>query len=398
MVVAMPMDQVNSQMDQIQLISKSNDVPDGEEQVVPGFCPERLTLARRRRGLTKIELATDCGLDTRSIWGFEAAEFAPSDETLRLISKVLRYPTDFFRGEPLAEPRPDTASFRAQSKMSASQRDMALSQGALALHLNAWLDERFELPSVCVPELSREKTPESAADALRREWGLGNAPIRNMVHLLESKGIRVFALSVKAREVDAFSMWHGETPFVFLNTQKTAEHSRFDAAHELGHIVLDKHAACQGRESERRADAFASAFLMPRSSILANPARFKTIDELVSLKKRWIVSVAALAYRYHTLHVLSDWQYRSIYINLAKRGYSKSEPMPAPHETSQLLHKAFDQLRSEGILRSHVAKELRLPISELEDLLLGLTFGRLDGGRTDREGAQKGQAELFVVK
>ncbi len=161
---------------------------------------------------------------------------------------------------------------------------MALSQGALALHLNRWLEEKFELPQALVPELSREKTPEAAAEALRREWGSGNAPVRNMVHLLESKGIRVFSLSVKAREVDAFSMWSGDTPFMFLNTQKTAEHSRFDSAHELGHLVLDRHAACQGRESERRADAFASAFLMPRSSVLANVPRFPTIDQLIRLK------------------------------------------------------------------------------------------------------------------
>jgi Zn-dependent peptidase ImmA (M78 family) len=282
--------------------------------------------------------------------------------------------------------------------MSAVQRDMALSQGALALHLNRWLEEKFELPAPSVPELSREKTPEAAAEALRREWGLGNTPIRNMVHLLESKGVRIFSLSVKALEVDAFSMWQAETPFVFLNTQKSAEHSRFDCAHELGHLVLDKHAACQGRESERRADAFASAFLMPRASILAHVPKFSTIEQLVKLKRNWGVSVAALAYRYHALGLLTDWHYRSIYINLAKNGYSKSEPAPVAHEASQLLAKAFTALSAEGVHRQQIAKELRLPLAELDDLLLGLTFGRIEGGRQGSLAIEGRRSDLYLVK
>jgi len=28
----------------------------------------------------------------------------------------------------------------------------------------------------------------------------------------------------------------------FLNTYKTSEHSRYDAAHELGHLTLHRHA------------------------------------------------------------------------------------------------------------------------------------------------------------
>ena len=55
-----------------------------------------------------------------------------------------------------------------------------------------------------------------------------------MLHVLEAKGVRVFSLAENTRNVDAFSSWREERPFVFLNMQKTAERSRFDAAHELG--------------------------------------------------------------------------------------------------------------------------------------------------------------------
>jgi Zn-dependent peptidase ImmA (M78 family)/DNA-binding XRE family transcriptional regulator len=364
------------EMDQTQFKLRLGEEPEGSN-----FNPSRLTLARRRRGYSKTDLAKEVGLDLRTISAYEAGEFRPSDNVIADIGKVLKFPQSFFFGEDLHEPTPDTASFRAQSKMNAWQRDMALSQGALALHLNQWLEARFEMPQPSIPCLNREQTPEAAAEGLRNEWGLGVREIRNMIHLLESKGVRLFSLSVRAKEVDAFSMWRGDTPFIFLNMQKTAEHSRFDAAHELGHLTLHRHAAPQGRQAEKEADAFASAFLMPRASVLAHVPRFTTIEQLIRLKKIWSVSVAALTYRFHSLKILSDWRYRNMYVELSRRGYTKNEPDPAPHETSQLLEKAFAALREEGMTRQQVAKELCVNSSELDDLLLGLAFGRLAGGR-----------------
>ncbi len=370
---------------------------DGEPDS-PGFNPNRLAIARRRRGMTKTDLANEVGLELRTISAYEAGQFNPSIKALADISHALRFPEEFFSGEDLHEPTPDTASFRAQSKMNAWQRDMALSQGALALHLNNWLEERFELPAPAIPEIGRDQSPEAAAEALRREWALGVGEIRNTVHLLESKGVRVFALSLRAKEVDAFSMWRGDTPFVFLNTQKTAEHSRFDAAHELGHLLMHRHAAPQGRQAEKEADAFASAFLMPRASVLAHVPKFTTVEVLIRLKKIWSVSAAALAYRFHTLKILSDWHYRSVYVELSKRGYTKREPEPAPHEASQLLAKAFTALRQEGMTRVQIAKELCLPVTELDDLLLGLAFGRIEGGRTAAPQESTKASSLVRVK
>src|SRR3546814_18887947 len=88
-----------------------------------------------------------------------------------------------------------------------------------------------------------------------------------MVHLLESRGIRVFSLSENTKEVDAFSVWRDDAPYVFLNRFKSAERSRYDAAHELAHLCLHKHggAAAEYRDSsvEKETSAFAGAFLMP---------------------------------------------------------------------------------------------------------------------------------------
>jgi Zn-dependent peptidase ImmA (M78 family)/DNA-binding XRE family transcriptional regulator len=355
-------------------LSMLNDAPEAL-----GFNPRRLTLARERRGLLKGELAKLIEIDLRSIVAFEAGEFCPAPETIQRLSKTVRFPVQFFYGADLEKPLPDTASFRSLSKMKPVRRDMALAQGAIALQLNEWLESKFELPIADLPDLSSERSPEEAAYAVRQIWGLGELPIRNMVHLLEAKGIRVFSLAIDTRDVDAFSMWRDSTPFVFLNNNKSSERSRYDAAHELGHLVLHRHGSPQGREAEREADIFAAAFLMPRASVIARSPRSTTINDLIQLKRIWTVSVAALNYRLHEVGMMTDWQYRTLCMQIARRGYRTYEPSEAPRERSQLLSVIFSALYEEGLSRAQVARLLYLPQSELEELMFGLTMTSIDG-------------------
>lgn len=209
-------------------------------------------------------------------------------------------------------------------------------------------------------------------------WGLGEAPIGNLIHLLESKGIRVYSLAIEAREVDAFSVWHRDRPFVFLNTIKSAEHSRFDAAHELGHLVRDRHSMLHGEahspDMEREANAFASAFLMPRASIYARRSGMVTIDKLIQLKQNWGVSLAALAFRMNQLGLLSEWTYRNLCIEMAKNGYRTSEPNPIRREVSQVLRKVFDALRTDGISRTALARDLNVSREDIDNLTFGLAL------------------------
>jgi len=343
------------------------------------FNRTRLALARKRKGLTKLAFAKKVGVDRKSVEAWEAGKKKPTEDAIAQIIRVTEFPREFFMGDDLDEPCVDSGSFRSMKTMTAAQRDMALTQAALGLHLNTWLTKKFELPFADIPNLGREPDPETAAEFVRREWQLGTQSIRNMVHLLESKGVRVYSLAVDARQVDAFSMWKGDVPFVFLNTNKTAEHSRFDAAHELAHLVLHRHGAPRGIESERQANLFASAFLMPRGSVFPKAPRFPTYETLVKLKRVWGVSVAALAYRLHSLGLVSDWQFRGLYVDISKRGKDR-EPNPMPHESSVVLNAVLSSLFDDGITRSKIAADLTLPTAELEQLLFGLTITGIQGG------------------
>lgn len=360
------------------------------------FTPSRLTLARKRRGLTKVRLAREVHVTSRCVMFWENGETTPSPETVERLATVLGFPVDFFSGPDIAEPNPDGASFRALTAMTATQRDAALAAGALALELSKWIEERFELPAPSIPEMGALDDPETAAEALRAEWGLGEQPIKNMIHLLELHGVRVFSLTEECKEVDAFSLWRDGLPFVFLNTVKSAERSRHDAAHELGHLVLHRKGGPTGRDAEREANQFASAFLMPKASVLARASAFATLPRLISLKKTWNVSVASLAYRLHQIGVLSEWHYRNLAVEIAARGYRRSEPDGSQRETSQVLGKVLRSLRQEGVGWASVARELWLNPRDLDALVFGLVLLPVagDGG----SGERKSQANLRVVE
>lgn len=302
----------------------------------------------------------------------------PHPGTLEQTAKALGFPVSFFSGPDLEEIPTEAASFRSMARMTASQKHAAQASGSLALALHGWISERFKLPEPDVPRVGPGVDPETAAEVVRAEWGLGEQPIPNLVHLLEVHGVRVFSLTQECREVDAFSLWLRQ-PFVFLNTQKSAEHSRFDAAHELGHLVMHGHHEIpQGKEIEREANQFASAFLMPAAGVLASAPRAPSISDLIRAKTPWRVSVSALAYRLHELHALSDWHYRRLAVEISQRGYRTDEPEPIARETSQILNKVFAALRREGTSKAEVAHALHLHPGDLDRLVFNLALLPLD--------------------
>jgi Zn-dependent peptidase ImmA (M78 family)/transcriptional regulator with XRE-family HTH domain len=343
------------------------------------FSASRLTLARKRRGLPLAELSAQVGVSVQSLSNYENGRQEPSPWVIDGLASSLKFPAAFFGAPDIDLLYVDDVSFRSRSKLPARKRDVALSVGRLAIEFHAWVDERFSLPKPDLPTLNKPD-PETAANMVRAQWGLGNAPISNMIHLLEAHGVRVFSVAPEFSEVDAFSCFYDDVPFVFLNTMKTAVRGRFDAAHELGHLVLHG----QGRDlvkttAEQEANDFAGAFLMPRDSISAHMPSSALIDQIIYGKQIWNVSALALTYRMHDIGMLSDWHYRTTCIELGERGYRNSEPEDTMRETSQLLDKVFRLLRKKGISRADIAAELNIGADDINDFIFGLTMTAVDG-------------------
>jgi len=338
------------------------------------FNADRLIVARQRRRLSGKGLAELAGVTAVTVSKIENGH-QPEDYIVNRLSLALGYPRIFFFMSSPDLLDVDTVSFRSLKKMSAAERDASLAAGSLGIALYDWIDARFNMPKPDLIDLSMERDrPESAARLLRQHWGLGERPIGNVLKMLESKGIRVLALSENTRNVDAYSFWMNDKPYIFLNQKKTAERSVFDSAHELAHLVLHHHAGAKtDRDAETQADQFASAFLMPEGDVINETANIFTAKQIVSKKTRWKVSAMALAYRMHKLGLLSEWNHRSICIELGQLGYRSGEPAGIERETSTVLAKVLTALWSKRLTKQDIAGDLGIPIEEIETLIFGLT-------------------------
>jgi Zn-dependent peptidase ImmA (M78 family)/DNA-binding XRE family transcriptional regulator len=357
------------------------------------FNPVRLQLARERRRLLSKELADRCGVTPVTLSNWEQGTTVPSSDAITRIASELDFPEAFFY-RPLGDRLPDgAANFRARTTIPARHKRAALAAADLACELAAWIERRFALPVVRLPGIHGQP-PELTAQMLRVEWLLGERPAPNMIHLLESRGVLVFSLAQDCYEIDAFSFWLGKRPIVLLNTVKSAERSRFDAAHELFHLVA--HREQTGKEEEQAADLFASAFLMSSADTRRKIPRVEGLNQLIEAKQRWGVSLAALVYRLNSLKIATPWQYRTLFIELSKRGHRSAEPNSIPREGSILLTKVFDSLRTQGIKPRQVATELGWPTEQLHEFLFGLgaTMLGLDG--PGGSGLRRGRLRLVL--
>lgn len=331
---------------------------------------ERIDLVRRRLAKSKSDFAAALGVDRKTLQRIQAGESDVSEDVLNSLVTISEYPREFFFKPAPELPNPLGISFRSLRSLTARPREAALAAGALAFELDDWIRERVDLPNHDLPQMAGMQ-PREAAIALRSRWRIGSKPIANMINVLEAHGVRVFSLVEETRHLDAYAFWRNNEPYVFLNTSKTGEHSRFDAAHELAHLVLHRHSGTSKRDAEAEANTFALEFLMPQDDLIATLPRVRTFRELVKAKHRWGVSVYALVYALHAAGVISEWQQRSYYIELNRNGKTQ-EPEPREHETSQIWAKVLKLLWAKGLTISKIAENIHVPEHEITKLLFNI--------------------------
>lgn len=259
------------------------------------------------------------------------------------LSTSLNVPTSFF-AQPLTETH--EGFFRSLRRTSVTDRRRARAVGYVAHDLASHARSAGRFATLSVPRMPAPRldaTPEHIEDlaaAVRASWGLPPGPVPNVVELIESHGVAVIRMPLSSVDVDAFSLPFPDHPVVVLGTDKNDRaRSRFDAAHELGHLVMHGDQIWGLPEIEKQAHAFAAAFLMPAEDIREELP--KTVDwpKLFNLKRRWQVSLAALLMRAKTLGRMNDAIYLTAVKAASARGWRKVEPVPlgAPEQPRQLL-------------------------------------------------------------
>ncbi|WP_018653965.1 helix-turn-helix domain-containing protein [Actinomadura flavalba] len=337
------------------------------------FDGERLTLARRLRGLRKNQLAQAVGTTPAAIGRYEAGVQVPPGTTLPRLAVALGVPPEFFR--PAAAPAAlDSAHFRSLRSTTQVERDQALAYGRLAADIARVLDDVVEFPPVAVPEhpVSPEEIagpgPIEAARLARKELLGDDEPVPNVVRLLESSGVIVLVLPPSTERVDAFSVGAHPRPMVLFNPAKGDYwRNRFDGAHELGHLVMHADAEPGAKIVEDQAHRFAAEFLLPSGAVAAELPATADWDRLAALKERWGVSMAALLYRARTLGVMPEAIYRAAMAVMSRQGWRRAEPGdPRPLERPTMLTAALELA---GLSRDTVAHHARVTSADL-DLLV----------------------------
>jgi Zn-dependent peptidase ImmA (M78 family)/DNA-binding XRE family transcriptional regulator len=345
--------------------------------VAPLVDPDRLRLARELRGWTQAEVADRSGgsFTPAALSQLERGHTRPQPATLLAIAEVTNCPLSFFVARPGDQRR--EGFFRSLQATSARERRRHLADARLLHELIAVIEEHVDLPELHVPRFApgphSPEEIETIAERTRLAWRLDDGPLPNVVRVLERHGIVVVRASSFSREVDAFSVLHEGRPIIVLGTEKgVTARSRFDAAHELGHLVLHDDSNAGQRETENEAHQFAAAFLMPASDIRDELPATADWTELMRLKVRWRVSIAALLRRALTLDVMPKHSYTNAMKTLSARGWRTREPGDEKLGTLEapvLLRLALEGLAENGIDVDALAEEASLPAVDVRRLI-----------------------------
>lgn len=352
-------------------------------EVATLFDRTRLRTARQLRGYSQVQLARAIGssVTAASLSQFEKGHSRPSAATLRKLSAALKVPIGFFTVPARPTPSEDIDGyFRSLRSTKQRDRDRALAYVQLARELTIELERVVKLPLLNIPKLTRpahpdfsQETFEQIARDTRNEWRVDAGPIPDVIRLLERNGIITTRFRTELAEVDAFCVTFPDRPIVTLGADKgQRDRSRFDAAHELGHLIMHSPESAGDKLIEKQANQFAAAFLMPRNDIVDELPSSADWPQLMKLKNKWQVSIAALLVRAKTLDVMDDRTYIQAWKTLSVRGWRKREPgeLGQPEEPV-LLRRAIQVAEDTGHSFRKIIDAAFLPWDDVNFILGG---------------------------
>jgi len=359
---------------------------------VSGFVPARLTQARVLASLTRLELSERIGKSSSSISRWEKGESAPESEALESISFVLGFPVAWFT-RPISSKPLSPVFYRTLASTSSDLRGKAGTKmdwlQEIAGYFSTWLDwPELNLPSCEVTDHRELDFPEIARTALkcREMWGLGLGPIADLSMAAEGAGIICAHVHQGNTKMDGLSQWDEsqKRPFILLSNDKGNYYrSRFDLAHEIGHVVLHKNIKTFDilhlKEIEKQANYFASCLLLPEELLSVELPRYPSLENLLSLKRRWNVSVAAIIYRAEKLLLISEQEALRLRKSYSARGWMKGEPLDTDYalESVRLMPRAINAILDANIkTKVTIVRDLMMPVKDVEQLC-GLADGFL---------------------
>lgn len=361
---------------------------------ITGFEPGRLIQALAARGLSQVALANMVGVSPATISKWKSGQQSPEAEALVSLAQVINVTPEWF-----TRPLPEKCSlplFRSNASAHANARTMLEARLEWSQDIALALSEFVDFPDVNLPkraftdpEQITNADIEEAADECRELWGLGRRAIPDLAMAVEGAGVILVREETGVATIEGLSAWSQvlNRPLVLLSSDKqNGFRSRFDLAHELGHLILHKGInrstdPVRHKIMEDQAHRFAGAFLLPAETFAAEVKSPVTLDSLLLMKQRWGVSVAAMIMRLWALKVIDDDAKGLLFKRRSARWGVKAEPGDdgrAPEQT-RLLKRTVELLASSGIMPVEaVSAYIGLAANDIE-MLTGLPENYLSG-------------------
>ncbi|MGV6475038.1 ImmA/IrrE family metallo-endopeptidase [Azotobacter vinelandii] len=364
-----------------------------------GFQPERLKQLRISADMTQAQLAELLSCSASNISKWEKGGSCPEVNSFKKICELFSVPECFLLESPIKVSGASPSFYRSQVSTQKAAWEIADARLGWIEEISYKLQESLEFPTLNIPryngndvKLISDSEIEELADECRRQWGLGGGPIKDVIHTLESRGAIVARAEIGYVKMDGISKWSkvDGRPYVLLAGDKANPvRNRFDAAHELGHLVLHRNVTHEQYSAsyhliENQAHRFASSFLMP-SDGFSFEVKWPTLDGLLALKSRWKVSVAAMIKRCQDLEIIDADTASRLWKGRSARRWTKSEPLDDVLEFEQpkLLRRSVMMLVEQKILSKESLRDiLGIPLKDLEELCT-LPRGYLNGASSE---------------
>lgn len=361
---------------------------------IQGFQEDRLSQILAARRLSQVQLASMVGVSPATISKWRAGTQAPERETLERLAGVVNVSPEWFT-RPTME-RTSLPLFRSNASAHVTARAMLTARMEWAQDIAAALMEFVDYPELNIPTRHfsdpEQITPEDiekAACECRDMWRLGRVVVEDLALSIESAGIILIREETGIAQIEGLSAWSSilSRPIILLSADKdNGYRSRFDLAHELGHLVLHKyiqHTKDNDRYKlmEKQAHHFAGAFLLPAETFASDVRMPPTLDDLLLLKRRWGVSVAAMIMRLHALGMIDDDGKLALFKRRSARWGAKSEPGDEDRKPEQprLLRRTIDLLVDENVMPlDAIPRHIGLSAFDIE-MLTGLPEGYFKG-------------------
>ncbi|MCD8237031.1 MAG: XRE family transcriptional regulator [Prevotellaceae bacterium] len=342
----------------------------------------RIKIARKSQRMSMddlVERMGDRAISKNSISKIERGLLRPSLQTLEAIADACKVPLSYFYDRDINIGNLD---FRFEKDMPIKKVEQirALVVSEIQRYFSA--ENVTNLGNTNFKPLKKTiimtyDDVENFTLKLRKKLEIGCQPIFSVYELLMNHGIHIIEIDMEDDNILGVSTFvFNSIPVIIINVRanKTTERKRFTALHEFAHLILniqispdsesevetDRYKDLSYRVSVKQATVerichyFAAAMLLPRDCLFMRIGHIRmklSLQELVSIRNMYGISVAATVHRCHDLAIIDDAEYNNLYDNVINKNIMETGwggfPVVETADRLELLEERIRQEMSE---------------------------------------------------